>query len=248
MNPLDYNFAHSIAVFAANARGGEVFESRELLLTNSKSPFAEFNQCFIKRPGYKLQRACDKAQAHFAGTGVPFRLQFSAEFPEAARELERRGFVAAPAVPGMALEPARLVAPEVPGLRVRQVDDAAGLQHYQRVTFESFGYPVELAALAHTEDLLALPHVALFVGYLDEQPVCSSALLVTANLAGIYWVGTLASARKRGLGAAITAHAARTGFARGCTAACLQASAMGAPVYRRMGFTTEREYLRYDGR
>jgi GNAT superfamily N-acetyltransferase len=246
MQASDYNFMHSIGVFAASSKGGEVFENRDLLLTNTKAPFAEFNQCFMKRPSYKFERACDVAQAHFAAAKVPFRLQFSAEFPAAARELERRGFVAAAPAPGMLLEGGGPLAWQVPGLRVEQVAGVEALSHFQRVAFESFGYPAHFGPLALTDELLALPHVSLFVGYFDDQPACTSALLITAGRAGIYWVGTLAKFRKRGLGAAITAHAAQAGFAHGCRAASLQASPMGAPVYRRMGFITEREYLRYD--
>jgi ribosomal protein S18 acetylase RimI-like enzyme len=71
-------------------------------------------------------------------------------------------------------------------------------------------------------------------------------LLTTGHIAGLYWVAVDARFRGRGLGAAITAHAANAGRARGCELASLQASPAGEPVYRRMGFTTVRHYLRYD--
>jgi GNAT superfamily N-acetyltransferase len=247
MDPIDYNFMHSIATFAATSKTGEVLETRELLLTNSRGPVAEFNQSFLKRPGYKLERACDAAQAYFARAGVPFRLQFPVEHAAAASELERRGFVAAEPIPGMSLSLPSALRFAMPELSIRQVADAADLGHFQRVAFVSFGYPTELAALALTEELGQLPHVALFLGCIDDEPVCCSLLMVTGDMAGIYWVGTLPAWRRRGLGAAVTAHAVQVGAERGCRVASLQASKMGAPVYRRMGFALAREYLRYDG-
>jgi GNAT superfamily N-acetyltransferase len=246
MHPIDYNFMHAMATFCVTSKTGEVLETRDLLLTNGRGSVAEFNQSFLKRPGYKLERACDSAQAYFARAGVPFRLQFPVEHAAAARELERRGFVAAEPIPGMALSlpsPLQFAAPK---LEIRQVAEATDLGHFQRVAFESFGFPVELAALALTEELVHLPHVRLFLGYVDAEPVCCSLLVVTGDMAGIHWVGTLAAFRGRGLGAAVTAHAVQVGAERGCRVASLQASKMGAPVYRRMGFATVREYLRYD--
>jgi hypothetical protein len=44
---------------------------------------------------------------------------------------------------------------------------------------------------------------------------------------------------------ALTWAAAASGFERSCTIASLQASALGEPVYRRMGFETVSEYVRY---
>jgi predicted GNAT family acetyltransferase len=55
-------------------------------------------------------------------------------------------------------------------------------------------------------------------------------------------VATPPEHRGKGYGAAVTARAVLEGFGQGADLAGLQASALGEPVYRRMGF---REVLRY---
>jgi GNAT superfamily N-acetyltransferase len=245
MDAFDYNFAHSIGVFASTSKTGEVLEARDYLIANTKAPVAEFNQGILKQPHYKLARTLDRVLAYYSRAKVPFRLHVPVEDDGVTAKLLARRFERGPDLPVMLLrERARAV--EVPGLTVKQVASGSGLEHFQRIAFESFGYPVEIAPVALTDDLAGLSHVALFVGYFGEEPACCSMLLITSDVAGIYWVGTLAAHRSRGLGAAITAHAAHQGFARGCKIACLQASPLGAPVYHRIGFEHARSYLRFD--
>jgi len=249
VDAADYNFSCSIGVFASTSKTGEALEARDFLVSNSRAPVAEFNQAFLKRPTYKLGRTLDRVLAYYARAGVPFRVHVTAEHESAAAELRARGFTQANDVPCMVLAGAACRAAALPtldDLTVREVDDAESLSHFQRIAFESFAYPLEIAPLALTEDLARLPHVALFVGYLGDTPACCSALLVTGDMAGIYWVGALAQHRRRGLGAAITAHAVHAGRTRGCRNACLQASAMGHPVYLRLGFTDLRMYRCFD--
>jgi hypothetical protein len=245
MNPLDFNFAHSLSLFAATSKAGEVLETQEFVLVNNKVPVAEFNQAFLKRPAYKPARALDRMIEHYARAALPFCVHAHDESPTLRGELLARGFAEQAGLPCMELSADTKLGFELPGLCIRPVDDARTLADFQRVAFESFGYPVLSAPMALTDALVAMPHVAFFVGYLDDQPVCCSGLIFTADVAGIYWVGTLAAQRKLGLGAAITAHAVSVARGRGFSRVCLQASPSGAPVYRRMGFRDIRTYLRF---
>ena len=54
--------------------------------------------------------------------------------------------------------------------------------------------------------------------------------------AEVGFVATKHEARRRGLGMAVTAAAAHSGFEAGAPMALLQASATGEPLYQRMGF------------
>jgi predicted acetyltransferase len=67
-------------------------------------------------------------------------------------------------------------------------------------------------------------------------------MLEAHGAAGVYVVTTAEANRHQGIGAALTAAALREGRERGLRVGTLQASAMGEPVYRRMGFETVAEY------
>jgi GNAT superfamily N-acetyltransferase len=73
------------------------------------------------------------------------------------------------------------------------------------------------------------------VGYWRGQPVTTSILFRGAGVAGIYGVSTRPEARGRGFGGAITLRALLSAREGGERYAALFASALGAPVYRRLG-------------
>ena len=81
--------------------------------------------------------------------------------------------------------------------------------------------------------------------HVGSEPVAGAILYCLHGVAGIGWVGTLPSASRRGYGEAVTAQAVAEGFRRGMPFASLQASPLGEPVYRRMGFRTVSYYHVY---
>ena len=122
------------------------------------------------------------------------------------------------------------------GLEVRAADGVQTLQHHVDVVTAAFGMPLAFAEQLLSPRLLRLPDLTLYVGYVDGEPVATSALVATHRVAGVYNVACLPSHRKRGYGEAMTWHAVRSGADIGCIMASLQASEMGRPVYERMGF------------
>jgi ribosomal protein S18 acetylase RimI-like enzyme len=75
-----------------------------------------------------------------------------------------------------------------------------------------------------------------WVGSLDGRVVASSGMMLAGGVAGIYNVATAPDARRRGIGAALTAAAVAEGRERGYEVAVLGASELGYGVYARMGF------------
>jgi predicted GNAT family acetyltransferase len=53
---------------------------------------------------------------------------------------------------------------------------------------------------------------------------------------GIYMVGTVPGARRRGVATALSAHAVTAARDRGCTTASLQSTEMAERIYARVGF------------
>jgi GNAT superfamily N-acetyltransferase len=151
-------------------------------------------------------------------------------------------------LPGMALHP---IPPDLPttadGLDIRVIDDAAGLRDHARAAALGFGMPQELAAAFIGEDLWARPGATVYVGYADGEPVVSGFSVRSGRTIGVFTIATDPAARGRGFGAAITGRVVADGAAAGCDVAALQASAMGRPIYERMGFRVVQEYDVYLG-
>jgi ribosomal protein S18 acetylase RimI-like enzyme len=124
------------------------------------------------------------------------------------------------------------------GVEVRPVVDAAGVADYGNVVAAANDDPGERerAPLLFHDEVLVAPHLAAYVAYADKEPVSCAMTLVSHGVCGIFYVATVEHARRRGLGEALTRTATRAGFALGAKAAWLGASAMGADLYRRIGF------------
>jgi ribosomal protein S18 acetylase RimI-like enzyme len=148
--------------------------------------------------------------------------------------------------PGMAIEHRLPDAPTPAGVTFDRVLDTAGARDFGRVTgaaYATYGMPPKIAhAQFDDERMLVQPHVVAFVARLEGVPVAAAMTLVSHGVAGIYWVGTTPEARGRGLAESCTRLATNIGFDMGARAAALQASVMGEPIYRRMGY---REITRY---
>ena len=78
---------------------------------------------------------------------------------------------------------------------------------------------------------------------MQDTPIATSALVLDAGVAGIYAVATLPEARRKGIGRMMSMRALLDARQQGYRVGVLQASAMGYPVYKQIGF---REVCRYE--
>ena len=123
--------------------------------------------------------------------------------------------------------------------------DAAGIDAHRQVVTAGFGSDPAVALGTACPDLLDRPECVVYVGYADGDPVVSGLGWRTGRTIGVYSIATIASARRRGYGAAMTARVVADGVAAGCDVAALQASEMGRPIYERLGFRTVVSYVAY---
>ena len=101
------------------------------------------------------------------------------------------------------------------------------------------------AAFSRPDELLASRDLITLVAYLDGQPVATGHMLLSHDIAGIYWVGTIRAARGRGIGETVSRALTNGGFDRGARAVTLQATGMAEHMYRRIGYETPFCYETY---
>jgi GNAT superfamily N-acetyltransferase len=75
-----------------------------------------------------------------------------------------------------------------------------------------------------------------YLGRVDGESVTTAVGFCIGDDLGIFGVATPPEHRRRGYGAAITAHVIRSGFETGADMAWLQTSAMAETIYRTLGF------------
>jgi ribosomal protein S18 acetylase RimI-like enzyme len=196
-------------------------------------------------PGQDLHGPLAALRAAFEARGRQPRLEFIAEFaPHLAPTLQAAGFVEQARQPLMICTPGtHHAAPTVAGLTITTLDansplaDALDFLTTQRQGFDPTDQTVATEQQAR-QWLRELQSSAALLARLDGQPV--GAGMFTAPFDGITEIVGIATRepfRRRGIGAALTAHAVRTAFTRGATVACLTAAdERTGHLYRRVGF------------
>lgn len=127
------------------------------------------------------------------------------------------------------------------GVTVELVDNSEALKQWVHAFVFGYdgqpGYLYEHAvALLQKKGFVRTPGVHYYLGRLNGEPVTSTLLLLGGGVAGIYDTATLPHARRHGVATSVVRTAMEGARAMGYHIVTLQASEMGRPVYRRLGF------------
>jgi GNAT superfamily N-acetyltransferase len=145
-------------------------------------------------------------------------------------DLERRGYRidTTTRAMGMALADARLEQPRI---------DLATPDWHEHLRVNEL--PADFLARANP----AAYHIA--IARLDGESVATASAFDLDGDCGIYNVGTLEHARRRGLASGVTSALLRDALERGCTTASLQATPMSERLYATLGFRDLGRLLEY---
>ncbi len=204
-------------------------------------PLSLFNGCVVVEPAGTGD--LDAALRWVVARRVPYRVFVAAELEaELAADAAAHGLERDPVpYPGMVLHPIP-DPPELPDdVGVTPVDEA-GRDEFLGVG-EALGLPRDVAEALFSRSILRDAEVEAFVGRLDGRPVGYSLAIRSAGASGVYNVGTLPAARRRGVGTALTWAAVAAGRAAGFDCAVLQSSEMAVSMYEAMGFRTVAPYV-----
>jgi N-acetylglutamate synthase len=139
-------------------------------------------------------------------------------------------------MPGMTVAPDELADPPVSGLEIVLVEDEDGLVEAARTAAAGDAAAAEVLRPLYAPEILELAGNRVYLGRVDGETLATAIGYQTGRDVAIFSVATLPDHRRRGYGAAISAHACREGFANGADLAWLQTSPIGESVYRALGF------------
>ena len=194
---------------------------------------AVYNNALLERDLAAAERAyaLDAMEAAYAAAGVARFAAWVPESDDAMRtDLERRGYTLdeSTRAMGMVLDDIRLPRPEI------ELGPPDWFEYLRIV-----GVPPSFLGGADPSAYHIL------VARLDGENVASAMAIDHVTDCGIYNVGTLEHARRRGLGTALTALHVHDALARGCQSASLQSTKMAERVYAAVGFRDLGRILEY---
>jgi len=87
--------------------------------------------------------------------------------------------------------------------------------------------------------------IEYYVGYVDGKPVVRGLSCYFAQVAGLHWLSTVPSERRKGYGRAMQEYRLKRAKDRGYHIAVLQASNEGYPLYRQLGYNESGLFREY---
>jgi len=220
-------------------------DSPGLSWIESNLDFSLFNQVFLtKLRPEAAEEAIEEVLSNFETRSLTFEWPVlpGTEPADLPARLGRHGFIFEGDKPAMVIDLKRLTAnPSPPAkLLIRKIESDEDLQVFMHVTKRAF----EVSNRDHGVFLDILRSLGVgsrsryecYLGILDGQPVATSMLFRTGRVAGVYWIGTVPEGRGKGVGTQMTMKPLLDARKAGLGIATLQATAMGEPVYRRVGF------------
>lgn len=246
MLTASYEHFRAYELYLGQGVDGEIYDTPELAwaISGVLSPYMNSVVRTQLAPEGDVDRCIETVLEHAKRRSVPmgwFLLPGTTPEDMGSRLLAH-GLTYDDAQPGMCVDlytlPDRVSAPD--NLRVVEVLDLLTLEQWTTAWRESYNstearrqsrFNFRASQGLDSE----LPYRS-FLGFLDDEPVATSELFLGAGVAAVVWVGTVPSARRQGIGAAITLapllEARRLGYRIGA----LTSSSMGYRVYQQLGF------------
>ena len=233
------------------SRGGVSHEEGGCLCYASDTAFpVMFNGVFRTDDQADPGSVLERAEAFFAARGRGFSVWVREGADEdLGRAALGAGLAEVLSQPEMVICWPLAARPLPDGVEVRRVETVEDVRRFVEINASAYT-SLEIRPKAFREAFsapggLLRPDIAAAVAFVEGTPAATALTFVSHGAGLVNWVGTLAEYRGRGVGEAVTREVTNAGFDLGARASTLQASPMGEPIYRRLGYETAFRYRVY---
>ena len=241
------NLRESFRVIAVSRGAGEVRELPGVSIASAGVTFQMFNAAFLSAPvatEAELAQRILLPSLYFDARGLEWAYWVCEDFlgPKAQRRsrqiFERHGLRHSVDLPGMVAECIYPPVKRLPPMEVRRVGDRATWDAFCAIGSVCFHVPI--AWFCEVFDSGSVwERFAAYVGYVDQQPVSTAAMVIGGGVVGVYNVATMPGHQRRGYGEAVMRQAvADIQQWHGNGPVILQSTPAGFRLYERMGFRT----------
>jgi len=124
------------------------------------------------------------------------------------------------------------------GIAIKEVFDLNQLKTWTDILVKSFEFPIVATSYKKYFCNLGVGNLNIqyYLGFLNDKPVASAMIFKGEEAAGLFYIGTLHQARRRGIAQAMTCHLLNEAKKEGYNICTIQASEMGYPLYKKIGF------------
>lgn len=252
---MEENAAYALADIAASFDGSERSHGPDMTRYLSGIPIPFLNGVFsLHLPMDGLDAAIVEALAPFKERSLPMMWVIGpgSRPNDLGAHLETHGLTKGDETPCMAVEIAAIppLTP-LPAVTFVEVTSEPLVDQFAHTAAAGFGFGAEavpifqqiatracLSPQSQQPQLVQQHQWVYHLGSLDGQPVATCTTFLHGGVAGLYTICTVPEARGRGIGGAITQLALHHAGALGYRVSVLQATPMGLPVYRRLGYVT----------
>ena len=157
---------------------------------------------------------------------------------ELSKYLENHGFQKGESTRAMAINLKELdQTPSIIGLEINEVDNPDTIPVWSKTFIIGHGLEAIQEEASKVFNTVGLGGSAIkYLGLYRSEPVSTSQIFLGREVARLNFVATLPSARRKGMGTAISLAALNKAKEHGYKVAVLYGTEMGYPIYKRLGF------------
>ena len=239
------NLRESFRVVAAHRSAGELQEMEGVSIASAGVTFQMFNAAFLSAPVLteaELQQRILLSAQHFDVRGLEWAYWVCEDWIDGrtrrkSRQIfERQGLRHSVDLPGMVADRIAPPVKPLPALTVRRVGDTATREAFCAIGSICFHVPINWFREVF-DNRVVWSSFAAYVGYRNEAPVSTAAIVMGGGAIGVYNVATMPDQQRHGYGEAVMRYA--VGEAQrehGTERSILQSTPAGLRLYERMGY------------